>query len=98
MVEKYVFGSPFETEAVLEELAAAAYAGQELVSGVSLEISIVTVYAQTDSDTILCNECVNSNRIGACRKRNTSCSPRRTGTPRLCPPSPMNSSGRWRTF
>lgn len=32
------------------------------------------------------------------RKRNTSCSPRRMGTPPLCPPSSMNSSGRWRTF
>ncbi len=28
MVKKYVFGSPFETEAVTEELAAVAYAGQ----------------------------------------------------------------------
>ncbi len=45
MVEKYVFGSPFETEAVLEELAAAAYAGQELVSGVSLEISLENGFA-----------------------------------------------------
>ena len=35
---------------------------------------------------------------GGERKRNTSCSPRRTGTPRLYPPSPMSSSGRWRTF
>lgn len=32
------------------------------------------------------------------RKRNPSCSPRRMGTPPLCPPSSMNSSGRWRTF
>ncbi len=45
MVEKYVFGSPFETEAVLEELAVAAYAGQELVSGVSLEISLENGFA-----------------------------------------------------
>lgn len=45
MVEKYVFGSPFETEAVLEELAAAAYAGQELVTGVSLEISLENGFA-----------------------------------------------------
>ena len=35
---------------------------------------------------------------GGGRKRNTSCFPRRTGTPRLYPPSPMSSSGRWRAF
>lgn len=39
MVNKYVFGSPFETEAVTAELAAVAYAGQELYSGISVKVS-----------------------------------------------------------
>ncbi len=48
MVEKYVFGSPFETEAVTEELAAVAYAGQAdggLLNEILLEISLEDGFA-----------------------------------------------------
>lgn len=49
MVEKYVFGSPFETEAVTAELAAVAFAGQAADSGslreLPLEISLENGFA-----------------------------------------------------
>ena len=39
MVSKYAFGSPFETEAVTAELAAAAYTGQAVCGDIPVDIS-----------------------------------------------------------
>ena len=40
MVSKYAFGSPFETEAVTAELAAAAYTGQAVCGDIPVDISV----------------------------------------------------------
>jgi len=40
MVEKYVFGSPFETEAVTAKMEAVEFTGQELCSDISLHVSL----------------------------------------------------------
>lgn len=40
MVEKYVFGSPFETEAVTAEIAATQFAGQEVCKDIPMNISL----------------------------------------------------------
>lgn len=52
MVEKYVFGSPFETEAVTAELAATAFAGTLACGEISLEDGFRFSYQMDDTDVI----------------------------------------------
>lgn len=56
MVEKYVFGSPFETEAVTADIEAVEYVGkeigQELSMNISLENGFCFSYQMDDTDVI----------------------------------------------
>lgn len=51
MVEKYVFGSPFETQAVIAEIEAAEFAGKEWLN-ISLENGFCCSYQMDDADVI----------------------------------------------
>lgn len=51
MVEKYVFGSPFETQAVIAEIEAAEFAGKEWLN-ISLENGFCCSYQMDDTDVI----------------------------------------------
>ncbi len=52
MVEKYVFGSPFETEAVTAQLEAAAFAGKLACGEISLENGFCYSYQMDEADVI----------------------------------------------
>lgn len=52
MVKKYVFGSPFETEAVTEEIPAAAFGGTLACGEVSVEKGFCYQYQMSDTDVI----------------------------------------------
>ncbi len=52
MVKKYVFGSPFETEAVTEEIPAAAFEGTLACGEVSVEKGFCYQYQMSDTDVI----------------------------------------------
>ena len=52
MVEKYVFGSPFETEAVTAKLEAVAFTGKIICGEISLENGFCYSYQMDDTDVI----------------------------------------------
>ncbi|MDE7478283.1 MAG: alpha-glucosidase [Lachnospiraceae bacterium] len=52
MVEKYVFGSPFETEAVTAELEASAFNGKMICGEISLANGFCYRYQMDDADVI----------------------------------------------
>ncbi|MDE6621150.1 MAG: alpha-glucosidase [Lachnospiraceae bacterium] len=52
MVEKYVFGSPFETEAVTAGMEAVGFAGKMICGSISLEDGFCYSYQMDDADVI----------------------------------------------
>ena len=52
MVEKYVFGSPFETEAVTAQIPAKAFAGALACGEISVEKGFCYQCQMSDSDVI----------------------------------------------
>ncbi|MDE6362657.1 MAG: alpha-glucosidase [Lachnospiraceae bacterium] len=52
MVEKYVFGSPFETEAVTAQIPAAAFGGMPACGEISVENGFCYQYQMNDTDVI----------------------------------------------